>query len=171
MLKPILILCLGNEVLSDDSFGPTLAQILNENAATAGEIEVVYAPVAGFSLLDLLQKREKVLVIDSIITGKARPGTLHFFPMGSLTPSRNLTTSHQMNLPTVLELGKQMGYEMPEHIDVLAVEVADVTTLGESMTWQVEAAVEPAIASVSSWLTTHTKEHRRVTGETSITTI
>ncbi len=152
MLKPFLILCLGNEVLSDDAFGPTIAGILNTTQRDCEQVEVIFAPVAGFGLLDLLNGRDKVLLIDSIVTGGVPPGTLHFFPMGTLTPSRNLTTSHQMSLPTALELGRQLGYQMPEHIDVLAVEVADVTTLNESMTGQVSAAIEPALESVDQWL-------------------
>lgn len=157
-MKPILVLCLGNEVLSDDSFGPTIARLLDETSYGCEDVEVVFAPVAGFGLLDLLQKREKVLVVDSIVTGKHRPGTLLFFPMGDLTPTHNLITSHQMSLPTALMLGKQMGYQMPQHIDVLAVEVADITTLKEEMTESVSAAVEPALTSIGSWLQSHSHE-------------
>ncbi len=169
MLKPYLILCLGNEVLSDDAFGPTLAGILNEQQSQCDQVEVIFAPVAGFGLLDLLNGRDKVLLIDSMVTGKVPPGTLHFFPMGTLTPSRNLTTSHQMSLPTALELGRQLGYQMPEHIDVLAVEVADVTTLNESMTGPVKSAIEPALARIERWLALHTRKDIYVDREAPIT--
>lgn len=158
MLKPILILCLGNEVLSDDSFGPTIAGILETMQIANERVEVIFAPVAGFNLLDLLEQREKVLVIDSIVTGEVRPGTLHFFPMGNLTPSRYLTTSHQMSLPTALELGRRMGYHMPAHIDVLAIEAGDVTTLNESMTRPVAAALEAALTNIDRWLALHVPE-------------
>lgn len=152
MLKPILILCLGNEVLSDDAFGPTIAKTLIQRQREDDHVEVIFAPVAGFSLLDLLSGRDKALIIDSIVTGKEPAGTLHYFPLGDLTPSRNLTTSHQMSLPTAMELGRQMGYQMPEQIDVLAVEVADVTTLNEEMTEPIKAAVAPAIVRIDKWL-------------------
>ncbi|MGB5107034.1 MAG: hydrogenase maturation protease [Candidatus Zixiibacteriota bacterium] len=152
MTEPILILCLGNEALSDDAFGPTIARRLEMRLCPCDRVEVVFAPVAGFALLDLMQKRERVLVIDSIQTGSVPAGTLHFFPMGRMTPSRNLTTSHQMSLPTAMELGRRMGYAMPEEIDVLAVEVADVTTLSEAMTRQVEAAIEGALEQIEKWV-------------------
>ena len=152
MIKPILVLCLGNEVLTDDAFGPVVARRLGTMLDPCDRVEVIFAPVAGFSLLDLMHRRERVLVVDSIQTGNARAGTLHFFEMGQLTPSRNLTCSHQMSLPTALELGRKMGYEMPKQIDVLAVEVADVTTLGEMMTQVVEAAVEPALVEIETWV-------------------
>lgn len=161
-MKPFLILCLGNEVLSDDAFGPTVAGILNATQRDCEQVEVIFAPVAGFGLLDLLNGRSKVLLIDSIVTGGVPPGTLHFFPMGTLTPSRNLTTSHQMSLPTALELGRRLGYQMPEHIDVLAVEVADVTTLNESMTGPVKSAIEPALVHVNQWLALHSRKEAYV---------
>jgi hydrogenase maturation protease len=162
MLKSTLILCLGNEVLSDDAFGPTIAQKLEIEPLLRDDVEVIFAPVAGFALLDLLQHRDRVLVIDSITTETGVPGALHFFPMGQLTPSRNLTTSHQMSLPTAIELGRRMGYEMPAQIDVLAVEIQDATTLCESMTPRVESAIEPAITQVKHWLASHTQEDYHV---------
>lgn len=157
-MKPILVLCLGNEVLSDDAFGPVIARLLENSACQRDRVEVMFAPVAGFHLLDLLEQREKVLVVDSIQTGKVRPGTLHFFPMGQLAPSKGLTTSHQINLPTALELGRKMGYQMPDHIDVLAVEVADNTTLSEELTGTVAAAIDPALKSIERWMAAHSTE-------------
>ncbi len=157
-MKPVLVLCLGNEVLSDDAFGPTVAKLLETDGPMRERADVIFAPVAGFHLLDLLQGREKVLVVDSIVTGSARPGTLHFFPMGQLAPSKGLTTSHQLNLPTALSLGSKMGYRMPQHIDVLAVEIADNTTISEQLTAEVSAAVEPALSSIANWTATHVTE-------------
>lgn len=168
MLKSVLILCLGNEVLSDDAFGPTVAGLLKSRQGQSDAVEIVFAPVAGFSLLDLLNGREKVLVIDSIVTGNSPAGALHYFPLGDLTPSRNLTTSHQMSLPTALELGRQLGYQMPEQIDVLAVEVADVTTLNEEMTEPVRFAVEPALELIDKWLFHNTDEDSDVTRRTQV---
>ena len=168
MLKPILILCLGNEVLSDDSFGPTIAKALIQRQREDEWVEVTFAPVAGFSLLDLLNGRKKALIVDSIVTGNAPAGTLHYFPMGDLTPSRNLTTSHQMSLPTAIELGRQVGYRMPEQIDVLAVEVVDVTTLNEEMTDPVKAAIKPAVNRIDEWLVHNKYKETNVTRRTKV---
>ena len=33
-------------------------------------VEVIFAPTAGFGLLDFLKDREAVLIVDAIITGK-----------------------------------------------------------------------------------------------------
>lgn len=152
MLKPPLILCLGNEIISDDRFGPVVAQRLQQEQGGRLGADVIFAPLAGFHLLDLLAGRRAALIVDTIVTGHAPPGTLREFPMGALTPSKNLTTSHQISLPTALELGKRLGMELPAVIDVIAVEAQDLETLSEHMTEPVERAVDEAIVYIRKWI-------------------
>lgn len=157
-MKPILVLCLGNDILSDDAVGPTIATKFNVLYSEMNDVEVLFAPVAGFNLLDLLHNRESVLIVDSIITGKVDIGTIHFFAADSLTPSNGLINSHQINLPTALELGKLLGYTMPQEIDVLAVEVTDITTISEQLTPEVVKAVDKVIEKIILWINTTKKE-------------
>jgi hydrogenase maturation protease len=152
-VTPILVLCLGNEVLSDDRFGAEIAERLARDNF-GPHVEVLFASVAGFTLVDLLQERRHVLIVDTILSGTVEPGTIHFFPVGNLTPSNNLIHSHQINLPTALELGRQLGVTMPDDIQVLAVEAQDVTTLAEQLTPPVAAAVDATLQRVRSWITT-----------------
>ncbi len=157
-MKPLLILCLGNEVLCDDTFGPTVAEKLLADDGLGDSVEVIFAALAGFRLLDLMQGKRRVLVVDSIRTEPSHPGELHFFPLGDMTPSTNLVASHQLNLPTALELGRRLGYEMPAEVDVLAVEVADIETLSEEMTPAVAASVAPAIDRIKAWVVRQSME-------------
>lgn len=151
-MKSLLVLCLGNEVLSDDAFGPVVAERLRQEHFDDTQTEVVYASIAGFALLDLLQGREAVLIVDAIKTDIAEPGTLHHFTAGIFTPSYGLTTSHQMSLPTALELGRRLGYDMPQDIQVLACEAGDIETLGEELTAPVALSVEPATEYIRQWV-------------------
>jgi hydrogenase maturation protease len=161
LLKPLLVLCLGNEIIRDDGFGPAVAGELAKEAETSRRADVIFAPVAGFSLLDLLTNRRRVLIVDTIRTAKADPGTLHSFPAGALTPSHHLTTSHQINLPTALELGNRLGYAMPERIDILAVEAQDLETLSEELTPPVRAALPEALRFVREWIARNREEESR----------
>lgn len=151
-VKPILVLCLGNELLSDDGFGPAVCKRLAIEYAADAEVDVVFAPLAGFALLDLLHDRVGVLIVDTIESGAVEPGKIRLFEMGTLTPSRQLTISHQLSLPTALELGRRLGYSLPDRIDVLAVEAVDVYTLSEQLTPAVAAAVVPALERIDTWI-------------------
>lgn len=152
MLKPILILCLGNEIISDDGFGVAVAQRLMDAGNLSESVEVVIAPLAGFALLDHLAGRKSVLIVDTIRTGYVAPGTLHKFTASVFTPSKHLTTSHQISLPTALELGRQLGMDMPEDVDIIAVEAVDLETLSEQLTPAVRAAVDKAVRYVKEWI-------------------
>ena len=156
-MRPLLILCLGNEVLSDDAFGYYMARKLLES--DVGErADIIYASLAGFNLLDLFMERKRVLIIDAILTGHADAGTLHFFPIGELVPTRQLVSSHQISLPTALRLAELMDIEMPEVIEVMAIEAQDVWTLSEEMTEPIKQAVPDAFMRARQWVDKHAKE-------------
>ena len=156
--KPLLILCLGNELISDDGFGPEIARKLSFEGDLLEHADVVFAPVAGFHLIDLLADREKVLIVDTIRTGKAAPGTIYSFPAGELTPSFNLTTSHQISLPIALELGRRFGAKMPRVLDLIAVEAEDLETLSEELSPPVRAAIGKALDLIKEWIYRNTLE-------------
>jgi hydrogenase maturation protease len=151
-VRPSLVLCLGNEVLSDDSFGYWVARELERSCGADKNVDVIFSPQAGFNLIGLLEDRERVLIVDTITTGQAKPGTLHFIDMGFFTPSKNLTCSHQINLPTAVLLGGELGAKMPSHIDVLAVEAKDIETFGEALTPPLASALGAAVERVISWI-------------------
>ena len=158
MQKSLLVLCLGNEIVSDDGFGAVVARKLTEYPDITNCADVVFAPVAGFSLLDYLTDRSKALIVDTILTGKDAPGTLRQVSASAFVPTHHLTTSHQINLPTALELGKHLGISMPKTIDVITVEAEDVVTLSEKLTPRVEQAVEGALHLILEWVEQNSKE-------------
>jgi len=154
-VKPLLVLCLGNEILSDDGFGPTVGHRMEAVLLDNPSAEVVCASVAGLNLLDLIDRRRRVLIVDTILTGKADAGHIHFFPANVAVPSRALIGSHQVSLPVALSLGDSLGLNMPERIDVLAVEADDVCTLSEQMTPPIAAAVQPAMHRIREWISSN----------------
>ena len=123
------------------------------------QVDVIFAPVAGFYLLDLLAGRKKVLIVDTIRTGKVVPGTLQSFPSNAFIPGGyRLTISHQVSLPTALELGRRIGMDMPEVIDLIAVEAEDLETIREELTPSVHAAVDKAIELIKEWISRNAME-------------
>ena len=126
----------------------------------AARVDVVFAPVAGFRLLDLLTGREKVLIVDTIQTGRAAPGTLHSFPAGAFTPTNTLTISHQISLPTALELGRRLGVDMPQVVDVVAVEAGDLETLSEELSPPVRRAIGGALSLIRKWISQNAMEEQ-----------
>jgi hydrogenase maturation protease len=153
MPPAIRVLCLGNDLLADDALGRAAADRLAEVAGR--DVEVVYAPSAGFALLDYVTGAGRhLLLIDAIHTGAADPGTIHEFREADLiTPAG--PSPHYVGLHEVLELARTLDLGAPDDVTVLAVETADEITVGGAMHPLVSAAIPRvctrALELIESW--------------------
>lgn len=143
----ILILGLGNELLSDDGVGVLAARRLREELED--QAEVVESSLSGISLIELFAGYQKAIVLDAICTGRHPVGSiLEFSPedLGEvIAPS-----PHYSGLPEILALARQLEVEFPKEIKILAVETADTTTLGGPLSDLVAAAITPLVEQVTS---------------------
>jgi hydrogenase maturation protease len=89
-------------------------------------------------------------VVDSIVTGKYKPGTCLTFTIKDFEHllQLNPVNSHSLNLPTTIKTGQKCGYTMPEELIVLCIESADVTTLSEQLTDSVNACVDDVVKRI-----------------------
>jgi hydrogenase maturation protease len=143
--RSVRVLGLGNEILADDAFGICAA---NEVERRFGRVaEVVASSEAGFNLLDLLLDASRLLVVDTILTGEARPGTMHVYDADHWLPATGLSP-HFTGLFEVLATAKELGLPVPRHVTVIAVEAADCFTVGGAM----HADVQAAIPAVVDWI-------------------
>jgi hydrogenase maturation protease len=136
----VLILGLGNDILTDDAVGLHVVRELRGQLAGEPEIEVEETCEMGLALLDFLVGRRGVILVDSIQTGHVPAGTVHEVDAGGL---KRLTgrTPHFLGVGETLALGRTLGLAMPEHVRIFAVEVEDPFTLGTEMTGVVRGAM------------------------------
>ena len=146
----ILVLGLGNPLVSDDSVGLRVAAELKSRLADRPEIDVGEDYWGGLRLMERLVGYERAVVIDAIRTG-APPGTIHFLRPDAL-PTQRSASAHDVNLPTALALGRHAGLRLPKDADILlvGVEAEDVLTFGESCTPAVAAAIPRAVDAVAA---------------------
>jgi len=141
-----LVLALGNPFLSDDSVGLHVARAL-EGRFNQPEITVMETCMAGLSLLDLLIGYDRVIIIDAIQTREGKVGQVYRLKPDALDATRHVSTPHDVNFATALELGKRLGLVLPQQITIFAVEVEDVTTFGDRCTRRVEETI-PVVADM-----------------------
>ncbi len=133
-----LVLGIGNPILTDDGVGIKIAQKLKEEKA---RLEVIMTSEAGIILLELLAGYNKLIIIDSIKTGKGKPGDLYKLELEDLKPSKDFSSSHGIGIATAFELGQKLGYRIPKYISIYAVEIKDNTTFSEKCTEEVEQRI------------------------------
>lgn len=147
--RPPLVLALGNDVLSDDGAALRVARQLG--AQGPRDVDIRESSEAGLALLDLVAGRERVVVIDAIVTGRVAPGTILELKLADLCPIAS-PSPHYAGLPEILGLAARLGLGVPHRLRILAMEVADATTLGSRLTPAVEAALPALLARVRTAL-------------------
>jgi hydrogenase maturation protease len=145
-VRSILVLGMGNPILSDDGFGLHVARRLRETPMPDG-VEVLESEVAGLRLLELVRGFTKVVIIDAQKAG-GEPGEIVRLAGQDFRGGHRYGSAHSISLDTALALGRRLGYPMPEEIVVYAVEAVDVQTFGEELSPPVAAAVDRVLEMV-----------------------
>ncbi len=150
--KPDVVVGLGNEIVCDDGVGILAARRLKHLLAARGDTEVVALPWAGFALLDVLAGRRRAAIIDCLVTGRHAPGTIVRLNEYDFSGSVRLVSFHDVNFPTVLALGRKLGFALPEDIAVWAVEGGVVNEFGEGLSAPVAGALDRVVAEVLEFM-------------------
>ena len=147
MVMKTLVLGLGNPILSDDGVGFYVAEEL-KNRLDGLDVSIEQASTGGLSILDLLAGYDKAIIIDAVKTGRAKAGQVGRLKPEAFSATLHASSPHDLNFVTALELGRKLGMALPEEIDIVTVEVEDVTTFSEKCTPKVEKAKHIAVNTV-----------------------
>jgi hydrogenase maturation protease len=150
---PVLVLGLGNTLLTDDGVGPALAEHL---AGTEdhwnGQVEFVDGGTQGLALLGPFAGRRALIILDALTTGAA-PGTIHRFTLPELrtvTPVRG-AAAHEGNAGELLNAAELLD-ELPDRLFVVGVEPQEIRT-GFGLSASVKDALPDAAFQVTHLLT------------------
>jgi hydrogenase maturation protease len=117
----VLLLGLGNDILTDDAVGLHVVHELQRE-------------LAGHPSIDVRETTEMGLA-----------GFLHELDAAAINQLTG-RTPHFVGVSETLALGRQLGLAMPEQVRIFAIEVEDPFTLGTSLTPALQAAL-PGIVS------------------------
>jgi hydrogenase maturation protease len=145
------IIGLGNPILTDDGVGIYAVREIRrrlEKAGFSSPVDIVETEVGGFALMELMAGWDRVILLDSIQFDGLAPGTVVRIQPEDLHTSLRLRSVHDINLPTVLELGCRLGMEMPVKLIIFGIQAEDPFTLGESLTAAAKRGLRQAVARV-----------------------
>lgn len=142
------IIGLGNSILTDDGVGiyavREVARRLEE-ADMSEQVDIVETEVGGFTLMELMAGWQKVVLLDAIQFEGLEPGAVVRIEPEDLHTSLRLRSVHDIDLPTALELGRRMGFNMPAKLIVFGIQVQDMLTFGEFLTEPAERGLNEAV--------------------------
>ncbi len=116
----ILVLGVGNILLTDEGIGVRTVESLLEKYQFSDEVEVVDGGTAGMELLEIIANKEHVILIDAVNTG-AEPGTIVTL-VDEEVPAlfRSRISPHQLGISDLLGVMAITG-ETPKHFTLFGV--------------------------------------------------
>jgi hydrogenase maturation protease len=158
MSLSVLVLGIGNLVMSDDGIGVRVVQALAERYRFPARVTVLDGGTLGLDLLPRLEGVARLLVVDAVETGRM-PGTLVRLA-GEDVPIvlETKVSPHQMGLKDLLAVAMLQGFapqEMvlwgvqPERIE-MSLELSPVVAA------QLDPLVEKVLAELAGWGVTAT---------------
>ncbi len=148
-----IVVGLGNPILSDDGVGIRIARELKERIGNSGgSVDVVELYAGGIRLMDALMGYERALIIDALVTESSSPGEIFDLSPSDLVSTRNTVSTHDMNLPTALEMGKMLELPLPSDIKIWGIGAKDVETFSEELTEDVARAVPVVLGEIIQYL-------------------
>jgi len=144
--KKIIVLGVGNELLSDEGIGVHVIKALQKESSLPLEVEVMEGGTDGFGLINIIIETDRLIVIDSI-KGGCEPGTLYKFDIEDTpgTPDLFKTSGQQIGILEVINLSSLIG-KTPK-TTVIGIEPRSVAT-GMEFSQEVRAKIPRVIELV-----------------------
>ncbi|OGO32304.1 MAG: hypothetical protein A2Z16_10025 [Chloroflexi bacterium RBG_16_54_18] len=156
-LNSLLVIGLGNPILSDDGIGWRVAEEVQmalqsrPQASVQGTgIEFDFLALGGLSLMERMIGYSQAIVIDAIQTGLQAPGKVSSFLLEELPDyaQGRTTAAHDTSLRTAIQVGQGLGARLPDKIEIVTIEAEALLDFSESLTPAVEAAIPEATQAV-----------------------
>ncbi|HPC59195.1 MAG TPA: hydrogenase maturation protease [Verrucomicrobiota bacterium] len=147
----VLLLGLGNDILTDDAIGLRVVAALRERVRDKKHVTAVETAEMGLSLLDFMVGFDRLVLVDAVQTCQAKPGFVHEISAEDLS-SQPALSPHFLGVGEVLALGRQLGLSMPREVKIFAIEVGDPFTVGTELSPELKAALPGIIHRVEAAL-------------------
>jgi hydrogenase maturation protease len=152
---PVLVLGIGNPLLSDDTAGLHAVRMARERYGDRwGNVRYAIHTGDSFDLLYEIADCGRLILVDSIRTGEQPAGYCHLVPADSVLgwSSGQMLVPHSLDLPVLFRLGRLCGISMPRESVFLGIEGTEFATFSERPTAPVERGLGEAVDRIGNIL-------------------
>ena len=124
----MVLIGIGNNLLTDDGVGPFLAKKIGQ------KLGFPYKSVTHLSLdlLDHVLGHQYIYIFDSFRNPEMSVGEVVPFTLDELEYQQNPTYSHGVTIPIIFKIGKRLYPQMSKNVRVFGINVSDNQTISES---------------------------------------
>ena len=127
-----VVIGFGSIALKDDGLPVHLIRKLATNPRFK-QLTFLTSAVGGLELITLIGGYSTAVLLDTLKTGKGKPGEVKHFIYPQFGETFHLSSQHDASFEQAIELGKKLGIKLPARIHIVAMEIEDNLTLGEDM--------------------------------------
>lgn len=146
MMSRPLVIFLGNSIMRDDRIGLEVGFRLKDELLRRG-FDVEILEKGWLTLMDYMEDREIVIIVDSIITGENPVGSLITLHADDFKTHKSIFT-HSIGLPETIELMKVLNFNYPKKVYIIAIEVKDFFTPSFELTKELKDKLDEISLSV-----------------------
>jgi hydrogenase maturation protease len=149
--QPLLILGIGNRILSDDGIGIKLIEDLQDEFKHP-LVRFETACTGGLEIVEMMQNYKDVLILDAIKTPGGRPGKIYYFTVDDFKETLHISNFHDISFLIALEFMKRSGLSVPENIRILAVEILEDSYFSEDFSGEIQKQYNTIRNKVRSYI-------------------
>ena len=145
-----LVIGVGNPLVGDDGVGIHVVRRLQE-LGLGNQVELEEAATGGLTLVEMFLGYEKVVIVDTIASEALPPGEVMLLTPESLKGTTHLSSPHDMNFATALELLRStVPDRVPSKIVIVGVGIqwSRIREFSEELSTEVQDAVQKAVEMV-----------------------
>ena len=142
----ILVLGLGNTIMTDDGFGVRAVEVLASRYHFQGDVRLLDGGTLGLDLLPHLEGIEQLLIVDALEMHASSGATFRLEGEEVPRAFASKLSVHQMGVQDLLAVAELMGH-LPQELVVWGVQ-PECIEMGTELTAIVAAAIEPVVAGV-----------------------
>lgn len=142
----VLVLGIGNIVMSDDGVGVLVAQKLQQRYRFPDNVEVMDGGTLGLDLLPKLENISNLIMIDAVETGQKAGTCVRLYGQELPIALETKVSPHQMGLKDLLAVSDLMGHS-PKEMVLIGVQPGSIE-MELGLTAEVEAQFETLVSNV-----------------------
>ncbi len=123
--KDILVIGMGNTIRGDDGAGIlALRELKARLGRTASQaVDFIEFEESNINLLHEIPGYKKIIIIDSISTGKAPIGQILKINCNDFQAFGTSYSTHQLGIPRIFAIAKELGLAFSDDVAIFAIEI------------------------------------------------
>ncbi len=145
-MENTLILGFGSPVLSDEGIVPLILQKLKKDIDSGFEMRSELT--LSLDHIKYFNVYKSILIIDTVISPEDKVGEVKVYPVEDYIPTLHLENIHDICLPDLIGLARELGYKIPEKIIIIAINILDHKTISTGFTNELKGKFDKVFSEV-----------------------